>query len=60
MGGFFLVCAGPNEDRADEVIRLQRAFAELGFAPPEIVKEEGYLLAAYPRFHARSVVLQWF
>ena len=58
MGGFFLVCAGPNEDRADEVIRLQRAFAELGFAPPEIVKEEGYLLAAYPKFHARSVALK--
>jgi len=58
MGGFFLVCAGPNEDRADEIIRLQRAFAELGFAPPEIVKEEGYLLAAYPKFHTRSVALK--
>jgi hypothetical protein len=58
MGGFFLVCAGPNEDRADEVIRLQRAFAELGFAPPEVVKEEGYLLAAYPKFHTRSVALK--
>ena len=58
MGGFFLVCSGPNEDRADEVSRLQRAFAELGFAPPEIVKEEGYLFAAYPKFQARSVDLK--
>jgi len=58
MGGFFLVCAGSNEDRADEVSRLQRAFAELGFAPPEIVKEEGYVFAAYPKFHSRSVALE--
>src|SRR5215470_12293896 len=58
MGGFFLVCTGPNEDRTVEVTRLQRAFAELGFAPPEIVKEEGYLLAAYPKFHSRSVALK--
>jgi asparagine synthase (glutamine-hydrolysing) len=58
MGGFFLVCAEPNEDRADEVIRLRKAFAELGFAPPEIIKEEGYLIAAYPKFHSRSVALK--
>ena len=58
MGGFFLVCAEPNEDRADEVARLRRAFAELGFAPPEIIEEEGYLLAAYPKFHSRSVALK--
>jgi hypothetical protein len=48
MAGFFLVCAGPDEDRADEVIRLREAFAELGFAPPEIIKEEGYLLRPIP------------
>jgi asparagine synthase (glutamine-hydrolysing) len=58
MGGFFLICAGPNEDRADEINRLQRAFAELGFAPPEIVKGEGYLLAAYPKFHSRTADLK--
>jgi asparagine synthase (glutamine-hydrolysing) len=58
MGGFFLVCAGPNEDRADEVARLQRAFAELGFAPPEIVEEEGYFFAAYSKFQSRSVALK--
>lgn len=57
MGGFFLVCAEPDEDRADVVTRLRMAFAELGFAPPEIIKEEGYLLAAYPKFHSRSVAL---
>jgi len=58
MGGFFLVCAHPNEDRAVEVTRLERAFAELGFAPPEIVKEEKYLFAAYPKLESRSVNLK--
>jgi hypothetical protein len=58
MGGFFLVCARPEEDRAGPVTGLQRAFAELGFAPPEIVKEEGYLFAAYPKFQSRSVNLK--
>jgi hypothetical protein len=58
MGGFFLVCAHPKEDRAEEVTRLQKAFAELGFAPPEIVKEETYLLAAYPKFQSKSVNLK--
>ena len=58
MGGFFLVCAGPNEDRSDEVTRLRKAFAELGFASPEIIKEEGYLLAVYPKFRSRSVALK--
>ena len=58
MGGFFLVCAEPNEDRADVVTHLQRAFAELGFASPEIVKEEGYLLAVYPKFNSESVTLK--
>ena len=48
----------PNEDRADDVARLQSAFAELGFAPPEIVQEEGYLFAAYPKFQSRSVDLK--
>src|SRR5215469_5962778 len=58
MGGFFLVCSGPNENRADEVSRLLQAFAELGFAPPEMVKEEGYVFAAYPKFQARSADLK--
>jgi asparagine synthase (glutamine-hydrolysing) len=58
MGGFFLVGTGANEDRADEATRLQRAFAELGFAPPEIVTEEGYLFAAYPKFQNRSAALK--
>src|SRR5215469_7882888 len=58
MGGFFLVCAGPNEDRQDEVVRLQGAFAELGFAPPEIVSAEGYIFAAYPKFQNRAVGLK--
>src|SRR6266852_5190738 len=58
MGGFFLLCSGPSEDRAGEVTRLQRAFAELGFASPEIVKEEGYVFAAYPKLQSRSVALE--
>src|SRR5437660_8930474 len=58
MGGFFLVCTRPNEDREDEVHGLQRAFTELGFASPEIVKAEGYLFAAYPKFQSTSVGLK--
>jgi hypothetical protein len=58
MGGFFLISMAPNEDRADEVTRLQRAFAELGFAPPQIVKAEGYLFAAYPKFQSTSAALK--
>jgi asparagine synthase (glutamine-hydrolysing) len=58
MGGFFLVCIGPHEDRQDEVTRLQGTFAELGFAPPEIVKAEGYVFAAYPKFQSRSAGLK--
>src|SRR5215469_5522420 len=60
MGGFFLVCTRPNEDRQHEVTGLQRAFAELGFSSPEIVKETGYLLAVYPKFNAKSVNLKRF
>ena len=56
-GGFFLVCQGPSEDRADEVRRLHEAFAELGFAPPEIINAEEYVLAAYPKFQHRSAEL---
>ena len=58
MGGFFLVCVGPHEDRRDEVTRLQGAFAELGFSPPEVVSAEGYVFAAYPKFQSRSVGLK--
>jgi len=58
MGGFFLVCAGPNEDRAHEVARLQSAFAELGFAHPEIVKVEGYVFGAYRKFQSGSTGLK--
>jgi hypothetical protein len=57
MGGFFLVCAAPNENRADEVTRLQEAFAKLGFGAPQIIKTPGYLFAAYPKFQSRSVGL---
>ena len=58
MGGFFLVCIGPNESRVDDVKRLQAAFAELGFASPEIIEGEGHILAAYPKFQNRTANLQ--
>lgn len=58
MGGFFVVCVGANEDRADEVARLQSAFAELGFSPPEIIKADEYIFGAYPKFHSRSTGLK--
>src|SRR6516164_8739554 len=58
MGGFFLVCASPHENRQDEVARLQMAFAALGFVAPEIVKAEGYVFAAYPKFQSRSAGLK--
>jgi len=58
MGGFFLVCAGPQEDRQADVTRLQGAFAELGFAPPEIVEAQGYIFGAYPKFQNRSAGLK--
>jgi hypothetical protein len=58
MGGFFVVCADPHEDRHAEVTRLQGAFAELGFAPPEIVEAEGYVFGAYPKLQSRSAGLK--
>ena len=58
MGGFFLVCSGPHEDREEEIARLRGAFAELGFAPPEIVRAEGYVFGAYPKFQSRSAGLK--
>ena len=58
MGGFFLVCSGPHEDREEEIARLHGAFAELGFAPPELVRAEGYVFGAYPKFQSRSAGLK--
>ncbi len=58
MGGFFLVCIRPHQDRSAEVSRLRAAFAELGFAPPEIVETDDYVFAAYPSFVSRSIAAQ--
>ncbi len=58
MGGFFLVCTRPNEDRSAELTRLREAFAELGFGPPEILAADNYVFAGYPSFESRSVALQ--
>ncbi len=57
MGGFFLVCRGPSRDRSKELTRLQRAFAELGFASPEIVEARDYVFAGYPPFGEGSAPL---
>jgi hypothetical protein len=58
MGGFFLLSTRPGEDETDASARLQRAFAELGFAAPEIVRCERYIFAAYPSFQSSSVALE--
>jgi hypothetical protein len=58
MGGFFLVCKGPNRDRAAELAGLHRAFAELDFAPPEIIEDKEYVFAAYPTFGNGSISLR--
>lgn len=53
-GAFFLICQGPGEDHEHEVDRLQKAFAALGFSPPEMVEAERWVVAAYPKFQHRS------
>ncbi|HEV2098778.1 MAG TPA: hypothetical protein VGR45_07605 [Stellaceae bacterium] len=58
MSGFFLVCTGPDRDRSAELTALQHAFAELGFASPEIIEAHDYVFAGYPSFGSRSVPLQ--
>lgn len=58
MGGFFLLSTAVVKDRSECFARLREAFAELGFAAPEIVEGEDYVLAAYPRFGGTSVDLQ--
>src|SRR4051812_35007441 len=58
MGGFFLLCTKPGEDRTDEFRQLQQAFAELGFAAPEIVRTEACIIAAYPSFQSSSAALK--
>jgi hypothetical protein len=58
MGGFFLLSTAVRKDRSECFARLQEAFAELGFAAPEIVEAEDYILAAYPSFGSSLVDLQ--
>jgi hypothetical protein len=58
MGGFFLLCRKSVEDRLDELSELQKGFAEMGFAAPEIVVHENYVFAAYPKFQARTPELK--
>src|SRR3989442_228713 len=58
MGGFFLLCRKPNEDHSDELRELQKGFVQIGFAAPEIVSDEFYVFAAYPKFQASSPELK--
>src|SRR5690242_7152237 len=54
MGGFFLLCTNSGQDRTCELNRLKKAFGELGFAPPELIRTETCVIAAYPNFESRS------
>jgi asparagine synthase (glutamine-hydrolysing) len=58
MGGFFLVTTRPDNARSVEVQRLRRAFADLGFAAPEVIATENYVLAAYPSIEGRLLALR--
>jgi len=58
MGGFFLLCRGPNRDRPAALPGLRRAFAELGFGAPQLIEATDYIFAAYPAFENGSVQLQ--
>lgn len=58
MGGFFLLCTNSGQDRTCELDRLKGAFGELGFAPPELIRTENCLIAAYPNFERRLGGLQ--
>jgi hypothetical protein len=58
MGGFFLLCTKPGEDRSEELRQLQQAFSDLGFASPEIVRTESCVIAAYPSFQSSSATLK--
>ena len=58
MGGFFLLCRQPNQDRGDELGELRNGFAELGFASPEIVTDDSFIFAAYPKLLAKSPELK--
>ncbi len=58
MGGFFLLCKEPNNDRTLEFEQLGKAFAELGFASPELVRTETYVIAVYPSFQSSSAALK--
>jgi len=58
MGGFFLVCRSQNEDRTEELNRLQTAFTQIGFTAPEIIADDAYIFAAYPKFGTKSPQLK--
>ena len=58
MSGFFLVCKGLHRDRSAELAVLHRAFAELDFAPPEIIEDRDYVFAGFPTFGNGSIPLK--
>lgn len=60
MGGFFLLCRAENEKRGDELRLLQIAFAEIGFAAPELIVDDNYIFAGFPKFQAKSAEVRHF
>ena len=58
MGGFFLLCNEINNVRTVEFRQLEQAFAELGFATPEVVRTATCVIAAYPSFQSSSAPLK--
>src|SRR5436190_23105873 len=58
MGGFFVLCRTPSQERSDELRELQKGFSEIGFTAPEIIADESYIFAAYPKFQAKSPELK--
>ena len=58
MGGFFLLGAGSDQNRSQALTELSKAFAELGFAAPEVIKTDDYVFAGYPSLQDGSLALQ--
>ncbi len=58
MGGFFLLVAGSDQNRSPALAGLSKAFAELGFASPEMIKTDDYVFAGYPSLQGGSLALQ--
>lgn len=58
MGGFFLVSTAGGRDRTAALAELRGGFAALGFAPPQTIETEGYILALYPSIETKSLAFE--